>query len=238
MVRDSPRGLETFLTGRPLTMEFAPGFHVFPGGRVDPEDSHTELLARLTSFDTEQARQEVDSGPLEPGAYWAGGFREMFEESGVILASRSGQPLTPVEMIELDRDYRMKVQGGDLSFREFLGRTGLELPAPRLRFFDHWVTPDTQPRRFDTRFFLVVLHEPVEPVHTPGEAVSSLWIRPKAALQAFQDEELKLLPPTYRCLVRLSHYSTTDELLKGFPSDEFARSLEQRRAARQGPKIG
>ena len=41
LVREADLGLEVFLLRRAQTMAFAPGMHVFPGGRVDPEDHVT-----------------------------------------------------------------------------------------------------------------------------------------------------------------------------------------------------
>ncbi|HYX11269.1 MAG TPA: NUDIX domain-containing protein, partial [Candidatus Acidoferrum sp.] len=39
LLRPGPDGAEVLLIHRPATMAFGPGLHVFPGGRVDPEDA-------------------------------------------------------------------------------------------------------------------------------------------------------------------------------------------------------
>jgi len=238
IVRDGKSGLETFLTERPHTMAFAPGHHVFPGGRVDRADSDPALLGRLDGFDAGRGRFEADTGEIEPGAFWAGGFREMFEESGLLVATRHGEPLDGAKIAELDRRYRLEVQGGRLPFGELLETENLRLPAPRLLFLDHWCTPESQPRRFDTRFFLVVLTEPVDLTHTPGEALSAVWVQPGEALDSNQDGRIALLPPTMRTLRRLAGYRTVSELLEGYSSDEWAKDLARRRQLRQGPRIG
>lgn len=236
LVRDSAEGaLELFLTGRPLTMEFAPGQHVFPGGRIEPGDGRPEILGRLQGFDPAAAARLVSCGEIPAGAFWVGAIRELFEEAGLLLALERGAPLAPERIAELDRAWRLEVQQGRTGFAQLLEQFDLALSAPRLRFFDHWCTPEGRPRRFDTRFFLTVLEEPIELVHTPGEAVSSLWVRPADALDAARQGRIGLMPPTRRTIERLSRYRTVEELLGGYSSDEFARDLERRRGQ---PAVG
>ena len=87
LLRPGPAGLEVLLTQRPTTMAFASDAHVFPGGRVDPDDAAPGLAGR-------SVRSAADAslalgGDLEPpvalAAYLAA-IRELFEEAGVLLA--------------------------------------------------------------------------------------------------------------------------------------------------------
>lgn len=221
-----------------MTMQFAPGMHVFPGGRIDPGDSEPEVLTRLEGFDPQKSAIEIAAEDIHPGAFWVGGFRELFEEAGVIIATRNGAEISSAEFGEICREFRFEVQAGRLPFRELLVQAGIALPAARLRFFDHWVTPATQPRRFDTRFFLVSVGPELEASHAPGEAVSGVWVRPSEALSASAAGKIGLLPPTFRCLSRLSLYGSVGELMERYTEDEFARNLADRRKNRAGPSMG
>ena len=65
LLREGAAGLEALLTHRPATMAFAPGVHVFPGGRVDPADSAASLVARSAISPVEAAA--ALGGDLAPG---------------------------------------------------------------------------------------------------------------------------------------------------------------------------
>lgn len=84
LVRDGSAGIETFALRRAATMAFAPGFWVFPGGRVDARDYAVEIdfgpvperdLAHRASTDVAGVR-----------ALYACAVREVTEEVGITLA--------------------------------------------------------------------------------------------------------------------------------------------------------
>ena len=50
LIRDGDSGVETFLMRRPLTMKFAPGMSVYPGGALDTADFEAEVTAALEVF--------------------------------------------------------------------------------------------------------------------------------------------------------------------------------------------
>ena len=77
LVRSGPDGLEVLLTRRPDSMVFAAGLHVFPGGRVEPDDADPRLVAR--------ARGPVDDPDFHV-AHRIAAIRETWEEVGVLLA--------------------------------------------------------------------------------------------------------------------------------------------------------
>ena len=148
LLRDGGHGLEVLLMQRPRTMAFAPGMHVFPGGRVDlASDSqlrvHGFIHTGQWAADRDLSRALV-----------AAGVRETFEEAGVLLAlDRTGRPPQPDETWEADR-LRCERPGG---FAEVLARRRLHLDADLLAPIAHWVTPEIEGRRFDTRFLVAAL---------------------------------------------------------------------------------
>ena len=84
----------------------------------------------------------------------------------------------------------------------FLGDRGLLLRADLLGAWAHWVTPEFEPRRFDTRFLVAVLPT-TSTEHTHGtEADASFWIDAGTALQAADRGELAMMTPTRSNLER------------------------------------
>jgi 8-oxo-dGTP pyrophosphatase MutT (NUDIX family) len=63
-VRDSENGIEVYLSRRPNHFRYYPGAFVFPGGRVDIEDSDIRATARREVF--EEIGIEIDTSRLVP----------------------------------------------------------------------------------------------------------------------------------------------------------------------------
>jgi 8-oxo-dGTP pyrophosphatase MutT (NUDIX family) len=79
LARDGERGPELLLMERHRASGFVPGAWVFPGGRVDDADAAPELVRMLGT---------TPRGPAAP--YWLAMVREVFEETGVLLARLPG----------------------------------------------------------------------------------------------------------------------------------------------------
>lgn len=79
LVRDSADGIETYLMRRPLTMKFAPGMHVYPGGAVDEADYAAGIT--IDSIDARRASATDE----HYAALLACALRETAEEAGVTL---------------------------------------------------------------------------------------------------------------------------------------------------------
>lgn len=120
--------------------------------------------------------------------------------------------------------------------RELWEETGVRADADDLVFFDHWVTPEIESRRYDTRFFAVALPPDVEPDATgadrgtpadeagqasPGEADRAEWVDPAIALTRWRAGELLMLPPTVAAVGAIVEYASVSDALAG-----LARSAE------------
>ena len=198
----TPGGLEVFVLHRAATMAFAPSVYVFPGGGVDARDADETLpwagpspaqwAARLAAPTQAQARELVVAAA-----------RELFEECGVLLAGPDADTvvadLTGPEWDEA----RAALIGRDLSFAEFLVQRGLVLRTDLLRAVDHWITPEFEPRRYDTRFFVAALPAGQVPDDDCTEAEHVRWVRPADLLAEQRAGSALLLPPTEVCLRRL-----------------------------------
>ncbi|MQA27194.1 MAG: NUDIX hydrolase, partial [Micromonosporaceae bacterium] len=203
LLRDASAGLEAYLIRRVASMAFASGMHAFPGGGVDPRDasgevgwagpSPSEWTARLGLEDDAAARAMVCAA-----------VRETFEESGVLLAGADPQTVVgDVSGAEWETA-RQALVARELAFSEFLAERSLVLRSDLLAAWSRWITPDFEPRRYDTCFFLAALPAAQGARHVGGEADGVAWVRPSDAVERGQRGELAMLPPTLVTLAELS----------------------------------
>ncbi len=198
LLRDTAAGPEVYLLRRVRGMAFAGGMHVFPGGSVDDDDAATEIAwagpppeqwAGWLSCDVPLARALVCAA-----------VRETFEESGVLLAGADErQVLADVSTDEWEAE-RAALEGRAQSLSQLLARRRLVLRTDLLRPLAHWITPEAEPKRFDTRFFLAELPAGQVPREVGGEAESRLWVRPSDALA----QGLRMMPPTVSALEQVA----------------------------------
>jgi 8-oxo-dGTP pyrophosphatase MutT (NUDIX family) len=93
LVREkTSKAFEVFLVRRHDDSAFMGGNYVYPGGRVDPADQSTDVLAFCRGLSPEIACEILGHSPPEESmGYWVAGIRELFEEAGILLAY--GAPL-------------------------------------------------------------------------------------------------------------------------------------------------
>ncbi|MDE0006703.1 MAG: NUDIX domain-containing protein, partial [Gammaproteobacteria bacterium] len=99
VVRQAAADIEVFMVQRPARGVF-PDLHVFPGGKVDALDSDFEHACAGLDDRNASRRLMVARGGLR---YWVTAIRECFEESGVLLAYRSGALFEPADDAESER---------------------------------------------------------------------------------------------------------------------------------------
>jgi 8-oxo-dGTP pyrophosphatase MutT (NUDIX family) len=88
--------------------------------------------------------------------------------------------------------------------RETEEETGVRLDAASLLPWAHWVTPEIEPRRYDTYFFLAELPNGEQAEDRSGETDRAGWSTPDAALAAERSGKITLMPPTLSILLELS----------------------------------
>ena len=98
--------------------------------------------------------------------------------------------------------------------RETREETGVRLESSGLLDWAHWVTPEQEPRRFDTRFFLAVLPAGQDAADLSGETDRAAWTAPSDALEAAERGEIGLMPPTVSILTELADAGTVGEALE------------------------
>lgn len=196
-----------FFVRRTAKSTFMPNAYVFPGGKVDGEDSNPSLLPFVTGMTPEQAAENLEDVPPEVAiGYYVAALRETFEEAGVLFATRAnGDPLS----LELEEDqdrfdgYRKTLHDGSLSLQKLAQDEGILFSLNPLVYWDHWVTPEVEDRRYSARFFMGRMPEGFSPVHDSYETTDSGWYSPSDILQRHQADRLTLAPPTLRILIEL-----------------------------------
>lgn len=203
LLRERPRGgIEVFLIRRVRSMAFAGGMYVFPGGSVDPRD------ARLP--------ESAWAGP--PPGHWAGvlaaddaltralvaaAVRETFEESGVLLAGAGPDTVAADTTDPSWEADRQRLLDRSLPLAELLTNRGLRLRADLLRPWAHWITPEVEERRYDTRFFLAAIPTGQRARDVGGESDLVAWVTPEEALARVASGEWGMLRPTAVTLTEL-----------------------------------
>jgi hypothetical protein len=77
---------------------------------------------------------------------------------------------------------------------------GLTLATDRLTYFAHWITPEEQPLRFDTRFFVTEAPPGQDPQVDGHEIVAARWLTVSEAFEALARKEIALRLPTIKNL--------------------------------------
>jgi 8-oxo-dGTP pyrophosphatase MutT (NUDIX family) len=211
LLRDTATGPEVYLLRRQQTMAFAAGMTVFPGGRVDATDS--SIADSWSGPSPAWFGERLGCSAATAAAFVAAAVRETFEESGVLLAGSSGDSVVKdTTGADWEAD-RVALEDRSLGFAEFLHRRGLVLRADLLGVWAHWITPEFEPRRYDTRFFVAALPAGQVTRDVTSESDQVAWMRPAAAVGAVEAAELAMLPPTYLCCRDLTAYGTVAEVI-------------------------
>jgi len=211
LLRDRPGGPEVFLLRRRGSMAFAAGMVVYPGGAVDRRDGDpaiawagppVEAWARLLGCELQTARELVCAA-----------VRETFEESGVLLAGPSTDSVVADVSSPEWEARRAALEEREHSLAELLQATGLVLRSDLLRPWARWVTPEGEPRRYDTRFFVAELPSGQSTRDIGRESDQVRWMRPADALELAGAGRLMLLPPTRATLEEAAGYPDVATLL-------------------------
>jgi 8-oxo-dGTP pyrophosphatase MutT (NUDIX family) len=221
LMRDGETEPEILLLRRHRSSGFVPGAYVFPGGRVDAEDAHVSW-----------------AGTTEPPSeYWVAAVREVFEETGVLLARSAEGEWSPDASHDADLEaWREKLMQGEAHLAEVLAGRSLKLDPGSLCYIAHWITPVAEPRRYDTRFFLALLPAGRTAAADAREMTDALWLSPLAALARFAEGRLPMVFPTVRTLQLLAPFHSASEIFEFFRDRVIEPVLP--RLVRSGDGVG
>ena len=213
VIRDGKSDIEVFMVERSNRPPFGNLF-VFPGGKIDAsdQDSRAHSLCKSISDDEASALLGINENGL---SYWIACVRECFEEVGILLAEKKDGAKLDLNGIEKEKyqSYRQDLLNGDISFYDICSKENLELMTENIAPFSHWITPDVEIKRFDTRFFIACLPDNQTGIHDGNELVNSLWISPQEALKKAYAGEISMIMPTIKNLEQCVGFNTSEELL-------------------------
>jgi 8-oxo-dGTP pyrophosphatase MutT (NUDIX family) len=136
---------QVLLLHRVQTSTAFPSAHVFPGGNLS--QFHEGSIAPPEAPECHQ----------DSRAYRLAAIRETFEESGILLAKKKGQP----GLLEIDDEKRelgrRQVHNNEVKFADLVEKWGGIPDMDGLLPFTRWITPLATPRRFTTQMYLYML---------------------------------------------------------------------------------
>jgi 8-oxo-dGTP pyrophosphatase MutT (NUDIX family) len=193
VMRDGPAGPEILMLKRSGKAGFFPDAWVFPGGRVDASDSSARTTGAVAAL------------PPDDTQFAVAAIRECFEEAGVWLGKG-----TATQALRDGLNQRQATLADAPDLIADLGRMAL---------WSWWITPEVEPKRYDTRFFVAHLtkEEAAQASHDEVETVQSLWITPADALGRATGPEFFLAPPTFRTLEELADFSDAASVMEAAP---------------------
>lgn len=216
LLRDRPAGgVEVLLIQRHPRSKFAGGDFVFPGGKIETDDMPDDAPAWCVGLAPDEATRRLvnAASPREALGFWVGAIREAFEEVGILLAygprgtfvdvSRYGERLLA---------YRRQCLTDGSAFWLMLRQERLTLATDRLVYFAHWITPEENPIRFDTRFFVAEAPQGQEASADEQEIVGVRWLTVAEAFEALRRREISLRFPTIKNLKLLQGASAAEVL--------------------------
>ncbi|MET8506006.1 NUDIX hydrolase [Streptomyces sp. NPDC004787] len=227
LLKDGADGPLVHMLRRRASMAFAGGAYAYPGGGVDPRDEHPvrwagpareEWAARLGLPDPAQAQAVVCAA-----------VRETYEEAGVLLAGETPDTVVGDTTGEDWEKDRAALVARELSFADFLDRRGLVLRSDLLGAWARWITPEFEPRRYDTWFFVAALPAGQRTRNASTEADRTVWIRPVDAAAGYDRGELTMMPPTISTLRALAPYGTAAGALAAAADQDMTPVLAQAR---------
>ena len=183
LMREEIKGdFEIFMVKRSSRSTFG-SLYVFPGGKLDPEDSENDLYPYCEGMNNEEASKQL--GIKDNGlSFWIACIRECFEEVGVLLTNPDDSILQDTNKLT---KLRKELNNKEITFKEICVSESLRLRTKNIVPCAHWITPDIETKRFDTRFFLAKVNAKQLASHDGFELTESFWIKPADALDKLKN---------------------------------------------------
>jgi len=214
LVRDCGDELEVLMVKRSKRPPFG-NLYVFPGGKIDESDKDLNISNFCNGLNDEQA--SIKLGINEGGlSYWVACVRECFEEVGILLAIKNNGEeldLNGADKHKFD-NYRSMLLENKISLFEICKKENLSLNLNNIEPFSHWITPEIEIKRFDTRFFIAYIPAKQTERHDGNELTDSVWISPKKALDRSLNGEMPMIMPTISNLQQCLEFNSGQKLLE------------------------
>jgi len=197
---------------RHINNKFLGGHHVFPGGSIDEQDISKESRERVLGLDKNFANnlKEVYENP---SIFWIIAIRELFEETGILLATKETGNLIAIneENKKEFQRYQEELQKNRETMTNILIKENLYYGASKVKYFGRLVTPAMSPIRFDTQFLLCKIPQNQNINLFSDELTEGIWGSPKQILELYKKNHIKIIFPQYSTLRRLKKFKTIQE---------------------------
>jgi 8-oxo-dGTP pyrophosphatase MutT (NUDIX family) len=150
-----------------------------------------------------------------PHHYWFAAVREVFEETGVLLArGHDGAWAADTSHEPRMETLRLQLMDDGATLLDVVQACHCRVDFENVVYFAHWITPVAEPRRYDTRFFAAALPETRTIRPDPREMTDAVWLRPADALERFANGTLPMVFPTVRTLEQLVSFGSSAAALQ------------------------
>jgi len=109
--------------------------------------------------------------------------------------------------------------------RELMEEANVSIGVDDLVPFAHWVTPEIEARRYDTRFFVARMPPHQTAKHDESETTALDWLSPAEAIARFERRELLLPPPTFTTIRQLAQRTSIEDVLAWAKSKPIVRVM-------------
>lgn len=203
---------EVFMGKRHMNNKFLGGHHVFPGGSIEDQDINKESRERIFGLDKNFANS-LKEIYKDPSIFWVIAIRELFEETGILLAAKETGDLILIneENKKKFKRYQELLQKDQETMTNILIKENLYYDATKVKYFGRLVTPAMSPIRFDTQFFLCEIPQKQNINLFSDELTEGLWGSPKKILDLYKKNQIKIIFPQYSTLRRLKKFKTIQE---------------------------
>ena len=163
-----------------------------------------------------------DNVAFMAGAYvFPGGRVDDDDETQAQAESARRRDASPSRFTDLSSAEEMRYRVA--AVREVHEEAAVTLAIDALIPIAHWVTPEIETRRYDTRFFLASMPEGQLAQHDEGEMTALVWLRAAEAIEQCRGGTIMLPPPTWTTLKQLARFNTVEEVLAWARTKPIAR---------------
>ena len=178
------------------------GAWVFPGGVLDADDETAAKACATLNSRTADATLGLESGGL---AYFSAAVRELFEETGLLLADAEPTDADALRSCLLE---------GTQPWSRLVADNNIKLALERLYYVSYWITPAALPKRYSTRFFIAEYAGNARPLACGGEVLDCRWLSARRALEFADQGQIELHFPTRITLEGLARHANLGSLMQ------------------------
>jgi hypothetical protein len=212
LLRERNKAFEVYLLRRSTKSGFMGGLYVFPGGAVDPEDSGFDSWAPHIDTSRDQFSIQLGGDTLSDDdalGFSIAAIRETLEEAGVFMASDENKTKKDIDDM---CTYRLNQDLPRSWFKTKVMNENWVLSLSSLGRWSHWIAPKLMKKRFDTRFFIVLMPDKQTCVPDNIETKQGVWITPQDALEQNLEARTPLSPPAVVTFTQLLKFHTLNDL--------------------------